>query len=70
MIGKLTKVVSNLVTRYFQPQQLAQWQGLYEVIRRVTKINYCIEMHDKWKKLKTFHLNLFKEWMTPVQSVN
>ena len=49
---------------------LAQWQGPYEVVRQVNKVNYCIRMHDKRKKLKTFHINLLKEWNVPVQSVN
>ena len=49
---------------------LAQWQGPYEVVRQVNKVNYCIRMHDKRKKLKTFHINLLKEWNAPVQAVN
>ena len=49
---------------------LAQWQGPYEVVRQVNKVNYCIRIHHKWKKFKTFHINLLKEWNAPVQSVN
>ena len=49
---------------------LAQWQGPYEVVRQVNKVNYRIRMYDKRKKLKTFHINLLKEWNAPVQSVN
>ena len=49
---------------------LAQWQSPYEVVCQVNKVNYCIRMHDKRKKLKTFHINLLKEWNAPVQSVN
>ena len=49
---------------------LAQWQGLYEVVQQVNKVNYCIRMHDKPKKLGTFHINLLKKWNAPVESVN
>ena len=33
-------------------------------------MNYRIKMHDKRKKLRTFHINLLKKWNTPVESVN
>ena len=49
---------------------LAQWQGPYEVVQQVNKVNYHIGMHDKRKKLRTFHINFIKEWNAPVMSVN
>ena len=49
---------------------LAQWQGPYEVVQQVNKVNYHVGMHDKRKKLRTFYINFIKEWNAPVMSVN
>ena len=48
---------------------LAQWQDPYEVIRQVNKVNYCIRMHNKRRKLKTFYINILKDWNASVQSM-
>ena len=40
----------------------AQWQGPYEVIKPVGKVNFLIRMHDRRKKLRVFHVNMLREW--------
>ena len=44
---------------------LAQWQGPYLVKEKVGKVNYCVEMHDRRKKLRLFHVNMLKQWHAP-----
>ena len=43
----------------------AQWQGPYEVIKAVGKVNYLIRTHDRRKKQKVFHVNMLQKWHTP-----
>ena len=45
---------------------LAQWQGPYPVIKAVGKVNYLIDMHDQKKRKRVFHVNMLKEWHTPI----
>ncbi|XP_078240212.1 uncharacterized protein LOC144586237 [Pogona vitticeps] len=40
----------------------ARWQGPYEVIRQVGKVDYEIKTPDKKKKTGIYHVNLLKEW--------
>ena len=44
---------------------LAQWQGPYCVVRKVGKVNYEIDMPNKRKRRKVFHVNMFKKWYPP-----
>lgn len=44
---------------------LAQWQGLYVVVRPMGKVNYLVDMHDRRKKNRVFHVNMLKEWHVP-----
>ena len=39
---------------------LAQWLGPYCVIRGVGKVNYEIDMTNKRKRRKVFHVNMLK----------
>ena len=39
---------------------LAQWQGPYCVVRKVGKVNYEIDMANKRKRRKIFHVNMLK----------
>lgn len=41
---------------------LAQWQGPYCVLRKTGKVNYEIDMKDKKKRRKIFHVNMLKKW--------
>ena len=33
---------------------LAQWQGPYQIVKRVGKVNYLVDMHDH-RKRRVFH---------------
>ena len=44
----------------------AQWQGPYEIKRRIGKVDYEVEMFDKKKRKRVLHVNLLKEWVSPV----
>ena len=48
---------------------LAQWQGPYQVVKRVGKVSYLVDMHDK-RKRRVFHVNMLKEFRVrrPVES--
>ena len=47
---------------------LAQWYGPYQVLRRVGKVNYEVEMGDRRKKKRILHINLLREWHKPAES--
>ncbi len=47
---------------------LAQWQGPYRVVRPVGAVNYLVDMHDRRKRKRVFHVNMLKEWHVPVSS--
>ena len=47
---------------------LAQWQGPYTVVRRIGKVNYRIDMHDKRKRHRVFHINMLRKWHVPVST--
>ena len=44
---------------------MAHWQGPYEVIRAIGRVNYEIRMHDHKKKKCIFHINMLKPWTDP-----
>ena len=44
---------------------LAGWQGPYQVVKRIGKVNYQIDMHDCRKHKQTFHVNMLRQWYTP-----
>ena len=37
-----------------------QWQGPYQVVKRVGKVSYLVDMHDKRKRRRVFHVNMLK----------
>ena len=39
-----------------------QWQGPFDVIRKVGPIDYEIWLPDRWWLSQIFHVNLLKEW--------
>ena len=41
---------------------LAQWQGPYQIIERTGKVTYRVDMHDKRKRHRVFHVNMLKEF--------
>ena len=44
---------------------LAQWQGPYPVIRRIGNANYEIDMTDRRKRKRIFHVNMLRKWHIP-----
>ena len=44
---------------------LAQWQGPYPVTRKVGKVDYEVDMKDKSKRRRVFHINMLKPFHTP-----
>ena len=43
-------------------KSLAHWQGPYCVIRKVGRVSYEIDMPNKRKRRKVFHVNMLKKW--------
>eukprot|EP00731_Ephydatia_muelleri_P004053 Em0002g229a len=41
---------------------LAQWQGPYQVVQRMGKVNYLIDMQDRRKRKRVFHVNMLKDF--------
>lgn len=41
---------------------LAQWRGPYEVMKRVSPVNYLIKQPDRRKKVQLYHINLLKTY--------
>ena len=41
---------------------LAQWRGPYEVMKRVSLVNYLIKQPDRRKKVQLYHINLLKTY--------
>ena len=44
---------------------LAQWHGPYPVLRRLSAVNYEVDMFDKKKRRRIFHINMLRKWHTP-----
>ena len=42
----------------------AQWQGPYKVVKQVGKVNYLIDMHDRRKRKRVFHINMLREFLS------
>ena len=45
---------------------MAKWQGPYRILKRIGRVNYLVEMPDRRKKKKVYHVNLLKKWEIPV----
>ena len=41
---------------------LARWQGPYQILRRIGKVYYLVNMHDKRKKKRVLHVNMLQKW--------
>ena len=44
---------------------LAEWQGPYTVVRRIGQVVYEINMHDRRRRKRLFHVNMLREWREP-----
>ena len=45
---------------------LAQWQGPYEIIKKMGKVDYMVKLHDRRKKFKVYHVNMLRKWHVPI----
>ena len=45
---------------------VAQWQGPYSVVRRIG--NYRIDMQDRRKRYRVFHINMLRKWHVPAST--
>ena len=41
---------------------LAQWQGPYQVVKHLGEVSYLVDMHDKRKRRRVFHVNMLREF--------
>ena len=41
---------------------LAQWQGPYTVEKRVSDVTYQVDMSNKRKRHRVFHVNMLRQW--------
>ena len=57
------KVLVLLPTR--TEKLLPKWKGPYNVIRKVGKVNYELEIMDERKGRKLFHVNMLNKWNEP-----
>lgn len=39
-----------------------EWVGPYTILRKVTSVDYEIEMAGRWKEKRVYHINLLKRW--------
>ena len=44
---------------------LAQWQGPYTVTRKVGEVSYEVDMYDRRKRRRIFHVNMLRGWNVP-----
>ena len=45
---------------------LTDWMGPYTITKRISDVNYEVDMADRAKQKRTFHINALKEWHSPV----
>lgn len=46
---------------------LAKWHGPYEVVERVSPVNYKVRQVGRRQSTQTYHVNLLKRWYEPSQ---
>lgn len=44
---------------------LAQWQGPYMVEKRISNVTYQVDMRNKKKRHRVFHINMLRQWQEP-----
>ena len=44
---------------------LAEWQGPYPVVRRMGRVTYEVDMTDRRKRKRIFHVNMLRSWVGP-----
>ena len=46
-------------------KMLAQWHGPYDVLKKMGKATYLVDLADKKKKKRVLHINLLRRWQEP-----
>ena len=44
---------------------LAEWRGLYPVIKKVSDVNYEVKLTEGQRRNRIFHVNMLREWHSP-----
>ena len=44
---------------------LAEWRGPYQVVRKISDVNYEVRLTDGRKRNRIFHINMLREWHSP-----
>ena len=44
---------------------LAKWQGPYSVLRKLGAVTYEVDMFDRAKRKRVFHINILRKWHPP-----
>ena len=46
----------------------ARWQGPYPIVKCMGTVNYQVDMFDRRKRHRTFHVNMLRQWHTPTDT--
>ena len=46
---------------------LAQWQGPYQIVEWTGKVTYQVDLHDKRKRQRLYHVNMLKAFQVRSQ---
>ena len=49
---------------------MAQWQGPYQALAREGKVTYLVDMHDRKKRRRVFHVNMLKAFHVRMEAVD
>lgn len=41
---------------------LTEWQGPYQAVKRVGKVNYQVDIHNRRKRKRIFDANMLRPW--------
>ena len=52
-----------------QNKLLAEWLGPYPITEKTSDVTYEVDMMDRKKRKRTFHVNALKSWNSPVPAV-
>ena len=65
MVGLGTRLVGDTVLVLLPTSTsklLAKWQGPYQITKRMGLVNYQVDMLDRRKRFRIFHVNMLKEY--------
>ena len=47
---------------------LAEWQGPYQILKKIGCVNYQVDMHDRRKRKRILYVNMLRPWCTPKET--